>query len=76
MIHITETLLELPFAARRLGIPEATMRSWIDAGLEQVPWNGRVLTSLDAIERFRRKRESAAVVDQEHGAAACQTKVA
>jgi hypothetical protein len=53
MIEITETLLELPLMAHRLDVPLATVQGWIDAGLEQERWNGRVLTSREALLRFQ-----------------------
>jgi hypothetical protein len=52
MIEITETLFELALLAELLDLPLATLEGWIDAGLEHEPWNGRVLTSREAVQRF------------------------
>ena len=52
MIENSETVFELPLLAQLLNVPLATMQDWIDAGLEHEWWQGRVLTSREALQRF------------------------
>lgn len=52
MIEITETLVELALVAQRFNVPIATVQGWLDEGLEHETWNGRVLTSWNALQRF------------------------
>jgi hypothetical protein len=53
MIAITETLVELRLIAQRLDVPLTTVQGWTDEGLEHEHWNGRVLTSREALQRFK-----------------------
>jgi hypothetical protein len=46
MLQTKETLIELT------GVPNETLMAWVEAGLECEHWNGRVLTSRRALERF------------------------
>ena len=49
----------LTLVALRFDVPEKTIDDWLKAGLEHVQWNGRVLTSVGAIERFLQMIEDA-----------------
>lgn len=76
MIQITETLMEVPLVAQRFDVPEQTVVGWMEAGLEHEKWNGRLLTSIGAIERFLQNMERSVVADEAPGDATCQKKVA
>jgi hypothetical protein len=53
VIQNTETLVEVDVLAQRLAVPAELVYDWIEAGLEHERWNGRVLTSTQALARFR-----------------------
>jgi hypothetical protein len=76
MIQITETLMEVSLVAQRFDVPEQTVVGWIEAGLEHEQWNGRMLTTIGAIERFLQNLERSAVVDEAPGDAAGRKRVA
>jgi hypothetical protein len=76
MIQITETLMEASLVAQRFDVPEQTVIGWMEAGLEHEEWNGRLLTSLGAIERFLKSMERSVVGEQAASDAADHKKVA
>ena len=52
MIDAKETVIEVPLICA----PPETIQAWLDAGLECEHWNGRTVTSREALARFHRNR--------------------
>jgi hypothetical protein len=52
MVTVQETLIDVPGVAQKFHVSTRTVYRWMKSGLEYGKWGGRVLTSLEALQRF------------------------
>lgn len=64
MVTVQETLIDVPGVAQKFCVSTRTVYRWMRSGLEYGKWGGRVLTSLEALQRFSQQGfdEDAAVL--------------
>lgn len=62
MIPVHETLIDVPAVAQRFCVSMRTVRRWFRSGLEYGKFGGRVLTSLEALDRFQGRDERAEII--------------